>query len=315
MCNMANRVYISIFRFLTPRELLEKAALISKPFKVSADSDELWAELVDQTFGAAKRVSATVSWQQEFQWRLRTRSVVRVKAGAVELTQVPGLRTQLYEVTGLVPDGEVCWLWTGQLAQVGGQVNAVPQSTAILISVNSGKYVSGPSMTWGRCFHALVACYPFVYAFGGFNCHVLSSCEKLNLHANSWSALPDMSQPRRSFTPAVQRAHIYLVGGANMQIERFSTEREYFEVLKLALDKPYTSVLGLVYHDRLFFFNFERVTEILPTSEGLKVERQKEVALKDWRGAVVVHENLAYLALTTPSELFIFHLDELRQQS
>lgn len=284
-CNMANRVYISIFRFLTPRELLEKAALISKPLKASADSDELWAELVDQTFGPAERVSAAVSWRQEFQWRLRARSVVKVKAGAVELTQVPLLRTQLFEITGLVADGEVCWLWTGQLAQVGGQVNAVPQTTAIFISVNCGKYVSGPSMTRGRCYHALVACYPFIYAFGGFNCHILTSCEKLNLHANCWSALPDMSQPRRSFTPAVLRAHIYLVGGANMQIERFSTERDNFEVLKLALDKPYTSVLGLVYHDRLIFLNFKRVTEILLTPGGLKVERTKEVALKDWRGS------------------------------
>jgi hypothetical protein len=100
-----------------------------------------------------------------------------------------------------------------------------------------------------------------------------------------------------------------------MQIERFSTERDNFEILKLALDKPYTSVLGLVYHDRLIFLNFKRVTEILLTPGGLKVERQKEVALKDWRGAAVVHENLAYLALTTPSELFVLNLDELQQQS
>ena len=312
---MASRVYVLVFRFLTPQELLQKVAILSKAHKAVADCDELWMELATQTFGPVQRISSEVSWQQEYLWRLKTRSVVRLKEGQVELTQLPSQQTVQYDVKGLISYGEVCWLWTGQLLEVGGQENAVIQAATVFISVYSLKCTPGPSMAQGRILHALVARFPFVYVFGGYNYHSLSACEKLNLREQSWSALPNMSQPRRAFTPAVLGTDIYLVGGANMQIERFSTEQDSFEALGLSLNEPYTSVLGLAYSDILVFLNSKTVTEVQVTQRSLQILRQREVPMKDWRGSAVVLGTSAYLGLTVPEELFILDLGELKQRT
>lgn len=308
---MNSRALVLIFRFLTPRELLQSTVLINKAYKAAAESDDLWAELVLQDFGYAERVTVTVTWKTEYQWRLHTRSLVRVSAGQVQLIQVPSMTSRSYRVADLLPEAELCWLWTGQLLQSGGQLGSNIQRATLLISVHTGKCTAGPVMQEPRLHHALVSLFPHVYAFGGYNLHTLASCEKLNLRANNWTALPPMSQPRRSFTPAVLGADIYLAAGNSMQLERFRTANEVFEVLGVSLGHPYASVLGVSHSDKLVFLNFKSVTELQVSAQGVKTLRKHEVPLKDWRGMAVVHDQVAYLAVCLPQESCLLDLRTL----
>jgi hypothetical protein len=117
-------------------------------------------------------------------------------------------------------------------------------STSFLIDISTFEVEKLPNMHKTRAGGGLIYHKGTVYVFGGDNENKqgkdfadLRECEKFTLTERVWVELPDMSSPRRSFTPFLLKEIVYIAGGggADAQVELFDTHSDTFRPSPFAI--------------------------------------------------------------------------------
>ena len=316
-----NRVFFLVFRFLHPSDLVQNVSLVSKSMRSQVNNNELWAELIMDTFGVEEGLPGIVeSRMAEFRWRTMTQSLVQVSfkhsSSTLVLTRVPSMRTRTLAVSDLPMFGSLCWLWTGELFLTGGSEQREYFSSTFRINVSTARSRKTADMTDGRIDHGVVVQYPFVYVFGGYNGSTIASSEKLDLRGEAWTQLPSMQVPRRFFTPCYLKASVYMAGGGDMRIERFCTVQEQFFFCGVSLNTTYTSVMAIGYSTKVVFVNYECVTEFELGKDGgdLKASRLGHVKVLDWHSTTgtVFYDGKAYFLLKAHNATISLDLSKLQ---
>lgn len=239
-------------KYLEPRELIQME-LVSKKLRKYSASDEVWGEHID------KKLIRRMSFKENY--RYQAQFLAYIDEGFLTIT---GFHTSAEESVGvtlslkhLKKRAWVCLPFrvlccggktkkTGKSAtRRSGSSNHYSKSS-FLININTMRCQRLSNMCKQRAQSGLVHCGNVVYLFGGKNRHgSMSSCEKYSLSTNIWVHLPNMSSPRRCFTPCLHDKKIFLAGGisSNHRIEIFDLYSDQF--LPSPFSMPFSGNLAI----------------------------------------------------------------------
>lgn len=240
------RKWLEVLKFLEPFELLH-AESVCHVWRHWCSSDEVWAgHLVESPL-------PDMSYKESCHRQLQPCFLAHIDESFLTIIDVRTLEAKCVRLSEpFIRTSFGAWvsvprrvLYCGGVP-LGGRYT----STSFLIDIASFQAQKLPNMHTARAGGGLVYYQGNVYVFGGDNDQRqgrpygdLHACEKYSLAGGNWTRLPDMSSPRRSFTPFRHQEKIYIAGGggANNQVEVFDVITEKF------LPSPYT----IPFSDRL----------------------------------------------------------------
>ena len=232
---MAHRMWLEVLKFLEPRELL-LAELVCKDWREFSSSDEVWSEhLVEDP-------PALMRYKEVYHKQLQPTFLAHIGGVVLTIIDVRTLKERSVRMQApFTPTQFGAWvsipnrvLYCGGVSMGGRYVAA-----SYLIQIASLQVQKLPDMYTARAGGGLVYYQGKVFVFGGDNDSRqgrsygdLQACEKYSLQAKNWAHLPNMSSPRRSFTPFRHKEKIYIAGGggADNHLEIFDIKAEQFTV-------------------------------------------------------------------------------------
>lgn len=238
------RMWLEAFKFLKPQELL-LIEEVSRDWQKWSSSDEVWSLFIREkgSFpgnfkGMCRKYLPNPAFIACFRYLKVTIVDIRTLKETTRELESPFYPSS-YEAWVSLPKGI---LYCGGLARRSNVRQYV--STSFLIDISTFEVEKLPNMRMTRAGGGLIYHKGTVYVFGGDNENKqgkdfgdLRECEKFILTERTWVDLPDMSSPRRSFTPAIWKEIVYIAGGggAAAQVELFDTNSDTFRPSPFAI--------------------------------------------------------------------------------
>ena len=224
MAHLHPRALIEIFKFEDSFKVMNFGR-VCRAWHKSVNDRELWLHYVTTQFPNEPELVVASNKEMRENYMnavLRGRTLVNVDWGAsiVEEYDIMEHQVSRRAMKSKYPYACPSWCRLGKKAVLicGGFTLAKPTEPSarltVVLSLNDYHIMPCTNMIKGRYRHALVPYGRFIYCFGGRTANNDKSCEKYNINADSWLALPtSMQECRYSITPAVFQGKVYLIGG------------------------------------------------------------------------------------------------------
>ena len=234
------RAILEVLKFTNAIDVLAHTSLVSQMYAALSDTDELWHQLLADTFPAPNSVLTPPkcvyqSLSQVFLPVLHPQSLHKFSVLTNSWTSVR-LSTEIAVNRSMsiviVPDQRLFLTGASTL-----------DFDTFLIDHRSGDVSPLQTLLHHRGSMGVIVCDSLVYAFCGFDITYKRYSEVYSIAEKRWKALPDALYSRSGFNPCSRQGKVYLLGGCGtVQSEYFHIASEAYYTLPLQTPNKFCTV-------------------------------------------------------------------------
>ena len=246
---MAHRTWLEVLKYLEPKELLYME-LVNHELRELSRCDEVWGEHLTEEPTESMSCKSACREQLCVSHHLAIFQNFTLTLTLIDLSTLTGKSVSL-DCPDL-PTSFSAWVCIPKkVIYCGGVGNrGTYLACSFEIDIASFRVTQLPDMHTNRAGGGMVFYKGITYIFGGDNDRRgpsgygdLRECEKYT-KKTGWIRLPNMTSPRRFFTPCAYQGHIYIAGGggATNTVEIFDVRSETY--LHSHITVPFTDKLA-----------------------------------------------------------------------
>jgi len=266
---MKTRKLLEPLKFLAPRELLLRVALVCRQWSEAARAEEVWREMCE-----AQGYRGTGSWLAAYQkgwmmaghvvflWR-QEMSLYDCRAETWKKS-IP-LRKQVQASEGT----SHCFLPSCDILMCGGGTIKQSTSQAWQISPYDGAVDRLRNMQRPRKYHGIVLFQDTVFVFGGTHSLIILSSVEAYI-GETWQIVGKMKTPRMAFQPCISNKIVYLAGGQTTKIETFDPQTVTFSELSPQLSVVSRSC-AFLYNDQILILTASSLYLLTDSLQPLEI--------------------------------------------
>ena len=260
------RLLLEVFKWLQPKELLLTATRVSQTWKTVGEMDELWREFTGtegEQQGRLMDVFRFDVYHPTYMPIIIENTLNRVSLSTWEMQPIlssPDL--------SFLPGMRLLFLHNNDLLMCGGWKSL----KCTVIPSRAPSLCPFADLPIEKSYHGLVEVGDTVYSFGGYtDGNPTSDTFSISVHGDNWTTKSAMIVPRCEISPSVHRLEVYIPGGFDTSIEKYSPQTDSFELLSYTIPQE-TSATAIAFNLLLILLTpKERLITAISTGEQVSL--------------------------------------------